>query len=63
LQAKAFTENSLRSKKVVYEVKKEKMNKTKSRLSAIVVLTSVLVLGVLALSTGIASEDSSPLND
>ena len=39
------------------------MNKTKRRLSAIVVLTSVLVLGVLALSTGIASEDSSPLND
>ena len=39
------------------------MNETKRRLSAIVVLTSVLVLGVLALSTGIASEDSSPLND
>jgi Zn/Cd-binding protein ZinT len=39
------------------------MDKTKRRLSAIVVLTSVLLLGVLALSTGIASEDSSPLND
>ena len=38
------------------------MNKTKRRLSAIVVLTSVLVLGVLALSTGIASEDSTIFN-
>ncbi|NAS89104.1 hypothetical protein C4E24_05130 [ANME-1 cluster archaeon AG-394-G21] len=38
------------------------MNKTKRR-SAVVMITSVLVLGVLALSTGIASEDSSPLND
>ena len=34
------------------------MNKTKRRLSAIVVLTSVLLLGVLALSTGIASAES-----
>jgi Zn/Cd-binding protein ZinT len=39
------------------------MYETKRRLSAIVVLTSVLVLGVLALSTGIASEDSATLND
>jgi len=39
------------------------MNKTKRRLSAIVVLTSVLLLGVLALSTGIASADSATLND
>ena len=34
------------------------MNKTKRRLSAIVVITSVLLLGVLALSTGIASAES-----
>ncbi len=34
------------------------MNKTKRRLSAIVVITGVLVLGVLALATGIASADS-----
>ncbi len=44
-------------------MKRKKMDKTKRRLSAIVVLTSVLLLGVLALSTGIGSEDSSSLND
>ncbi|MCK4734916.1 MAG: hypothetical protein KAT65_20860 [Methanophagales archaeon] len=39
-------------------MKKKKMNKTKRR-SAIVVITSVLLLGVLALATGIASAQPS----
>ncbi|NQE04313.1 hypothetical protein C5S32_00445, partial [ANME-1 cluster archaeon GoMg1] len=34
------------------------MNKTKRRLSTIVVITSILLLAVLALATGIASADS-----
>ena len=42
--------------------KKKKMNITKRR-SAIVAITGILLLGILARSTGIGSVDSAPLND
>jgi hypothetical protein len=39
------------------------MNETKRRLSAVVVLTGILLLGVLTLSTGIASAENSKLSE